>query len=301
MTAGATAAVLKYLISRLNAGDRSSLARAVTANRFDPATRALAHFFEQGTHAWKNRQYGVDDNGEAALLARLRPFAPRLLIDVGGNVGDWSIAARQALPEAEVHAFEIAENTAEIFRRNAAALMDRIVLNVMGLGDREGEISLFHTPENNTAASTVRNVVDFAVASQGMNQVIEIQGRIVTGDIYLREKGIAHVDLLKIDVEGAEWSVLKGFSGAFAREGIDMVQFEYGALNLSTREFLGDFWKFFTDLGFTVGKLYPEGVAFKNYDLSDEDFTGPNYIACRNDRRDIIEALRCPVLTVASG
>ena len=300
MAAAGAATLLKKLIARLEPGDASSLARSLMTNRFDGASRAMAFFCEQATHSWRNRRYEVDQNGEAALLARLRPFAPKLLIDVGGNIGDWSIAARDALPDATIHAFEIAESTAAIFHRNAAPLMDRIVLNIMGLGDREGEIALFLTPENNTAASTVRNAVDYAVASQGMREVVEIKGRIITGDSYLRQQGINHVDLLKIDVEGGEWSVLTGFRETFARGAIDMVQFEYGALNLSTREFLGDFFKFFTDQGFVTGKLYPEGVAFKSYDLSDEDFCGPNYVACKAERRDIIEALRCPVLTVLS-
>jgi hypothetical protein len=30
-----------------------------------------------------------------------------------------------------------------------------------------------------------------------------------------------------------------------------------------------------------VGKIYPDYVDFRDYDLSDEDFLGPNYLACR--------------------
>lgn len=82
----------------------------------------------------------------------------------------------------------------------------------------------------------------------------------------------------------------------FAQKAIDLVQFEYGEINLKTRDFLEDYYKFFTTRGFVVGKLYPEGVMFKDYDLADEDFLGPNYIACRAERADMIAALRFPAM-----
>lgn len=298
--ANVAAILLKTLIARTPPGSRSWLARRLMQDRFDPRTRALADFCTQALHAWQNRQYVVEHNGEAALLGRLRPFAPRLLIDAGANVGDWSLAACQALPDAVVHAFEIAETTADVLSRNTSAHAGRVVINRLGLGESEGEITLYMTPQNDTAASTVRDAAAFSAADQGLTQLIEVPARVTTGDAYLQRAGITHVDLLKIDVEGAEFPVLYGFSDAFAAGAIDLVQFEYGKLNLSTRQFLGDFWRFFTDRGFIVGKLYPEGVAFKDYDLDDEDFIGPNYIACRAARADIVAALRCPPLKVAT-
>ena len=45
-----------------------------------------------------------------------------------------------------------------------------------------------------------------------------------------------------------------------------------------------------------ASQFYPEGVAFKTFDVWDEDFVGPNFIACLNSRADLIEALRCEVL-----
>lgn len=298
MTTVCMASLFKALIARNPAGVRSWLARRMMQGRFDPATLAMADFCQQALHAWKNRQYVVEQNGELALLQRLRPFAPRVLLDVGANIGDWTIAACQALPGATVHAFEIAGSTADELARSIAPYARQVVLNRFGLGAEAAEVALFLTPENHTAASTLRSAVDYSLSEQGLGQVVEARGRIIPGDAYLRQAGLAHVDVLKIDVEGAEFSVLRGFAGAFDRGAVHLVQFEYGALNLATRQFLGDYWQFFTDRGFTVGKLYPEGVAFKSYDLTDEDFTGPNYIACR--RPDVIEALRCPVLKVAT-
>jgi FkbM family methyltransferase len=219
-----------------------------------------------------------------------------VLFDVGANVGEWSRAALEAIPDTHVHAFEIAPATAKTLAQSMARFGDRITINTCGLGAREGEIKLYFSPESSTAASTVPGVVELSARDHGISRIEEVMTRITTGDRYLHDKGIAQIDLLKIDVEGAEWDVLEGFSGSFADGKIQMVQFEYGPLNLRTRKLLGDYWQFFRDRGFTIGKLYPEGVAFKTFDVRDEDFVGPNFIACLESRRELVQSLQCEIL-----
>ena len=297
IAASAAIATLQSLLVGVGKGNRASLARETAQARFDPRNRALAHFCLQYIDQWKNKQYEVADNGEAVLLRRLARFQPRVLIDVGANIGDWAVAACEALPRAVVHAFEIVPETAEMLTRQTAPFGDRVTVNTVGLGDTEQVITLFLAADDSTIASTVREAFSYSATAQGSAPLKETQGRIITGDAYLAGQGIDHVDMLKIDVEGAEPGVLQGFAGAFARGAIDLVQFEYGPLNLVTRYFLGDFCQFFAGHGYAVGKLYPEGVGFKPYTLDDEDFVGANYVACREARSDLIEALRCPPLT----
>jgi FkbM family methyltransferase len=299
LAAMANVALLRVLVGRMDSGSRSWLAQRILSDRYNPRTRALADFFDRSVLAWKNKQYGLHLNGEAALLERLHPFALTTLIDAGANIGDWAMTACHALPSATVHAFEIAPGTAERLASNitAAGLSGRVVVNSVGLADTEGETAFYVTPESDTESSTLRAAAEFAAKDQGFSRIVETTAQVTTGDAYLRGKAIAHVDLLKIDVEGGEFSVLQGFAENFARGAIDMVQFEYGPLNLTTRKLLADFDAFFTEKGFMLGKVYPEGVAFKPYELTDEDFVGPNYFACHSRRADIIAALRCPPLS----
>ena len=275
-------------------GNRAWLARRMMRDRSDPRARAFAEFSQQSIEAWKNRHYDVHLNGEAALLAALAPFKPAVLFDVGANIGEWSLAAVSVLPEARVHAFEITPATAAILTGNAAPFGARLAIHPFGLGDHEGAITVYLSPRDDTANSTLRDAVAISADANGPQAIAEVAARITTGDGFLAEHGITHLDFLKIDVEGAEFSVLRGFEEAFARKAIDLVQFEYGEINLKIRDFLEDYYKFFTTRGFVVGKLYPEGVAFKEYTLADEDFLGPNYIACRAERADLIAALRFP-------
>ncbi len=293
MIVSAQLALLRPLMAQLPPGSRSWVARQLMRDRRAPATLALADFFTQALMAWKNKQYDVSLNGEAALLGRLAPFAPRVLFDVGANVGDWSLAACRHLPAATVHAFEIAAPTAVQLRRSAASCGGRIIVNACGLGDRDGEITIFHSPESDTATSTLRAAIEVSASSHNIHTITELSAQITTGDAYLKAQDISHVDMLKIDVEGAEFAVLNGFADAFAHRAINLVQFEYGEINLRTRTFLADFYEFFTARGFVLGKLYPDGVAFKPYALAEEDFVGPNYIACLADRTDLIAALSC--------
>lgn len=287
--------VLRRMLDKMGPGNRAWLAAQMMQDRSASGTLALADFCRKATFAWKNKQYDVRRNGEEALLERLRPFAPTLLLDVGANVGDWSLAACRHLSSATVHAFEIAPRTAEELRSNAqAAFPDRLVVNGFGLGDREGDITIYFAEQSTTATSTIRDVLTISAPEHGIGAVTEVTARITTGDVYLREHGLDRVNFLKIDVEGAEFSVLQGFADAFARDAIELVQFEYGPINVRTRQFLEDFYRFFAERGFHLGKLYPEGVAFRPFGADDEDFTGPNYIACHESRRDIREALHWP-------
>jgi len=299
LAARANLAVLRRMLDKMGPGNRAWLAGQIMQDRSASGTVALADFCRKAIFSWKNKQYDVRRNGEEALLERLRPFAPALLLDVGANVGDWSLAACRHLPSATVHAFEIAPRTAEELRSNAeAAFPDRLVVNGIGLGDHEGEITIYFSDESTTATSTIHDVFAISAAEHGIRSLTEVAARITTGDAYLREHGLDRVNFLKIDVEGAELAVLQGFGEAFDRGAIELVQFEYGPINVRTRRFLEDFFQFFTERGFEVGKLYPEGVAFRPFGSRDEDFTGPNYIACHESRRDIRDALHwsAPIL-----
>jgi len=71
-----------------------------------------------------------------------------------------------------------------------------------------------------------------------------------------------------------------------------MIQFEYGYISILTKKLLVDFYELLTPLGFEIGKLTPQGVQFKNYQLWDEDFKGPDYIAVHKSCPQLIAAVK---------
>lgn len=280
----------------LSPAERRWLAFRLMQDRLQPRTQDFAELMASGVLAWKNCIYDMKTNGESHLLGRLASFNPQVVIDVGANVGDWAVAALEAFPLAVCHAFEISNETAALLLTNATAFEKRLIVNATGLSDHEGELHVYSVPGVSERTSTLRSALTIGLPEQLSDNISEMIGRITTGDAYMSAHDISKIDFLKIDVEGGEMSVFNGFSDAFNRQRIDVVQFEYGTVNLMTRVMLADLYDFLERRNFAVGKLYPEGVAFKPYSIRDEDFLGPNYVACRLERTDIIEAIRCPPL-----
>lgn len=222
-------------------------------------------------------------NGELRVLERLAGADLRCILDGGANVGAWASRAHDMLPAAVIHCFEIAPRTAAELRERVAG-RSRIIVNDVGLSDSPGEVPLSYYP-GVSALSTVTAFPHHLPSEK-------ITGRTTTGDAYLAEHGLAHVDFLKLDVEGAEPMALRGFTRAFAESRIDMVQFEYGQVSILTKFLLRDFYSFFEERGFRVGKVYPRGVEFRPYEFAHEDFRGANFLAVRADREDLIAAVR---------
>ena len=101
------------------------------------------------------------------------------------------------------------------------------------------------------------------------------------GDTKAIAIGIERVDLLKIDVEGWEMSVLNGLSGSFDKRLIRCCQFEFGHAHIERRENFRDFYRFFVDKGFTMGALKPNGrvQVMSRYDEIFENYYATNYVA----------------------
>jgi hypothetical protein len=119
----------------------------------------------------------------------------------------------------------------------------------------------------------------------------------VRGDDYFHERGVDRIGFLKVDTEGHDYKVLKGFSGMIARGSVDMIQFEYNRLNIIAKAMLADFYQLLneelTANGYVIGRIYPRGVRFKSYHPTDENFIDGNFVAVRRTLHPLIESLRC--------
>ncbi len=288
-----SATILKRAAARMDRREHAWIGYKLTRDRFSPEVKSFAQFCNLTVHAWKNRNFELDVNGELELLGKLGAFNLQTVLDVGANAGDWASAAWRLLPGATIHAFEISPDTSALLRTNIERIVSdgRVIVNDIGLSDRAATVPIYQLPSDSTTTSTQAFILD----AQTRGEPIVLEAQVIRGDDYLRTHSIEHVDLLKVDVEGAEKSVLDGFSGALDRDAISMIQLEYGWPNAYAGFLLKDMHAMFRTRGYVFGKIYPEGVAFKTYELDDEDFLGPNYLACRAEREDIIAALRCPV------
>jgi FkbM family methyltransferase len=241
--------------------------------------RKLARLCEKYLDAYANWSYDPARNGEQRLLGRMASLSSPLLFDVGANVGEWTDTARRLIPAAEVHCFEIAPATAEILRQRFAG-DSRVSVTAQGLSAREEEVSLIYYPRASGLTSTLP--FPHRQASE------RVQASTTTGDAYVAARGISRIEYCKIDVEGMEWEVLDGFSASLGAGVLQAIQFEYGRKSILTKHLLGDLYALLEGYGYLVGKVYPTYVDFRSYRLTDEDFRGPNYLAVRRERNDLI-------------
>jgi FkbM family methyltransferase len=232
-----------------------------------------------------NLDFNMVTNGELNVIRQLRLGAGDVVLDVGGNEGDWTLSVLHNSKSPKVYAFEVVPATRAIFCRNVDS--ELVTLLPFGLGDVQGEIQMFVDPADTGKSTSSASLADRRV---GFGRE-SISCRVEVGDQFLNSVAIDQVRLLKIDVEGAESQVLSGFIQAFCSRKVDVVQFEYGEVCIDTRFLLQDFYRFFESSGFVVGKIYPTFVDFRDYDYSDENFLGCNYLAVRKDLSNDIHRL----------
>ena len=242
--------------------------------RSNPVLRTAAKLSRQYLKWFGNATYKYEKNGERWLLETLRDEPIRTVLDIGANVGKWSLVAAEMFPQATIYALEIIPATAAELRARIAG-QSRIKTFAVGLADHTGTVTMrYHPP-----ASTHATFTEYPHSWQGERLACPV----VRGDEFLAREGIREVDLLKLDVEGAEHLALRGLEEVLRDRRIRFVQFEYGRVNILTRFLLKDFHELFGGYGYLVGKIFPDHVDIRGYELGDEDFLGPNYLACRAD------------------
>lgn len=252
-----------------------------------PVARFVARFSDWYLRAyWNEKFYDMERNGELRLIQDwcetigLTRHAP-VVFDVGAHLGEYSLRLLTLKPDAQVHCFEIIPQTRELLRTRVAE-NPNIIVNEFGLSEVNGSVGVTFFPDSLTEAR-------IHSLRRGMKQeLIECQVR--RGDDYVRQHGIRQIDLLKIDTEGHELFVLRGFRETLRQQRIGIIQFEYGTTFLASRSLLSDVYDLLEPHGFMIGRLYPQGVFFKEFKFpQDECFRMGNYVAVHPNCRPLVD------------
>jgi FkbM family methyltransferase len=265
----------------------SPLARRLHRLRENPK-QALVSLMEVASHRLQGFSYDFYENGEYQLLRRLKGLGIGTIFDVGSNVGDWARIANQIFPAADIHCFELSSTTFTSLVRNLAA--PAYTLNNVGLSDSTASV----TYKDYGADSTVNTVLLATKFHDKTMAPTLATAQVTTGAAYCEQHAINEIDLLKIDVEGAESLVLKGFEPLFRQHAIRIVQFEYGYANGDAHFLMRDFFEFFESHGYRVGRLQKAAVDFAPWSYRHNDFdSGPNYVAIRQSDAEVYQKLTC--------
>lgn len=219
-----------------------------------------------------NREYAMrefEEHGETWIQSRLAGKFD-VIFDVGSNIGEWSRMARSNHPKAKIHTFEIVPDT---YRKmlNNITIDENMIPNSFGLLDKSGPVQLKHNIEFDAMSTTVMDL--------RLDQSVSMTGLAFTGDEYVESRGIEKIDYLKIDTEGAEGNVLRGFENTLKQGKVKMIQYEYGLVCILTKWMLIDSYRLLEPLGYKIGQLKRDHIEFRDYALIYENFNGPDYVA----------------------
>lgn len=161
-------------------------------------------------HVWVDYNMYCLGAYEAPLVAffrrSLQPAS--VVLDVGAYIGQYTLLAAKYAPHGAVIAFE---PHPESYQRLQAHVVRNRFAHVHLLNKAAGErasvltLSLDHEPSCSRIIS----------ASPSVNKTIEVD--VISIDQVVREMSLPRVDVIKIDVEGAEGAVVRGAQETLAR------------------------------------------------------------------------------------
>ena len=129
-------------------------------------------------------------------------------VDCGANMGYVSFAMAQEVGEGgRVFSFEPFPANASRFKRNLEAnTLPQLELQAMGVGAESGPHRMLQVSENNSGMNRISGDADTGISVDLVNL-----------DDFVESKQLDRLDLIKIDVEGYEYQVLRGAIASLLR------------------------------------------------------------------------------------
>lgn len=159
------------------------------------------------------------------LSAELAGQKAPVIFDVGANAGITTRQFLSSFPSATIHAFEphptLFAKLSETFHGS-----ERVVLNNCGLGNACGTLTFNQSSDLGSSSFLAFDKTSPYVAGIRLSTESSMQANVLTVDSYCRERGVNHIHLLKLDIQGFEPQVLEGSVEMLSRGAIDCIQLE---------------------------------------------------------------------------
>ncbi len=154
--------------------------------------------------------YGIDEDDTTALVMRLAAPGWHVL-DIGANIGYYALLCSDlGGPESRIYAFEPQPALAAMLKASATIAGASVSVIEAACGDENGEAVLYESADpNQTVLATM--IPSYYTVTTKPRRV-----PLIRLDDFCSHNNL-RVDLVKVDVEGSEWNVVRGMSQMLAR------------------------------------------------------------------------------------
>ena len=169
--------------------------------------------------ALENFNYEFEENGELWLLKLLSKKESKAFLDVGANVGEYTSKLLELFPSSKIYSFEPSNNTFKKLKQNTSHYQN-ISIHNFALSNKS-KTAIFYERSELSGRNTLEG------KNNGLHYKDKYSVELKTGDQFINEIAIKDkISFIKIDVEGHELNVIKGFEENIKKEKIDIIQFE---------------------------------------------------------------------------
>jgi FkbM family methyltransferase len=225
--------------------------------------------------------YNSNENGEIEFinyLSRIYKNKSFRFFDVGAHHGTYTAMILDVFKEYTGELFEPTPLSFNKLKENYYS-NNHLTLHNSALSNFTGEADFINYPDDptrNGLGGVGKEVTFFSE---------DLICHVVRGDEFCQSQNIEGFELLKIDAEGHDFNVIKGFEKLIVEKAIDIIQFEYTFKHADLGVPLRKYYDFFKVNGYSIGPIRKNGIDF--YESFDPRFNeyqfGPNYVAVKFD------------------
>ena len=199
------------------------------------------------------------------------------IIDCGANEGLYTDSLISFFPNAN---YFLVEPNKKLFSALSKKYSDfnNIKIFEYALSDQNEEVDFFETGYHGLSSLYNRK------HEPRNEEILEFKSNTKVKAVKFESLNITEpIDFLKIDVEGAELKVLKGFEDKIRN--VSVIQFEFGRANLDSKDTFLDFYNFFRNNNFDLYRITPSKLKKINkYSYFEEMYIAMNFIAINRDK-----------------